>query len=639
MSKTQKQNLLALSIAALVASSVAAIAGVTTFNNDLVGKTLYLTEGEMCPGGCPSGQWCDYATHTCKASDYSQGSAPSTGTANTGTAGTSTATTSTTSGPTGLNCAGGTLATCQATCVQDGVTNRFCMGYCSNECPSPSTTMTGTSTAATVTDRCAYTHECGETVRCLIELGACGSPKTGEKPTCDAIKAAATARGVKSPAVNMETGMAYCDELKAAAVTPPPVVETPVPTFVPAVAPPDRGEDGGEFNIMQPTERTETEYDGFGLPEDGYERETTGDEGFGEFDDFSDRFHGGPGDFGFGEDMGFPMEDFSHFGDMYDMEFDPGMMQEGFDEYFGGFGPGMGGEFGGDFGGGFGGDDFGGMPEWMGDELENMKDMMRDMAENMCPELVEEIDDIEDFEGLEELGFRMQEECSGGMGMGGPDPEMMENAVKMLHLFADPDGPVFHALDVAQKYKVFTTGEVEEIHDILAQLGEKAAEADEACSDLPDLESEGDFFGLRGLLAQLFEDDEEEFDEGDEGDFGGDMREAFEACGEILDEALGAGPGGEDGADEGPGGLMGELEEVMKEPMEAAVEDGTIPQEEWNEVESRFEEAMADLGFEEEFDESFHEEEDFGGFDEEEEEEDEEFEDEDEEEDEDDFDL
>ncbi|MBI2117604.1 hypothetical protein HYT95_01770, partial [Candidatus Peregrinibacteria bacterium] len=110
------------------------------------------------------------------------------------------------------------------------------------------------------------------------------------------------------------------------------------------------------------------------------------------------------------------------------------------------------------------------------------------------------------------------------------------------------------------------------------------------------------------------EGDDEEFEDDDEegGTFDGEMPEefrAYEECGEVLDAALGAGPDQDE--EEMGSGLMGALEGLMREPMEAAVEDGTIPQEEWDEVESRFEEVMADLGFEEEFDKSFQEEEGF----------------------------
>ena len=594
MSKIQKKNLLVLSVAALVASSVAAIAGVTTYKNDLVGGAVYLAQ-DMCGGSPPSGNcWCDFTTHAWQCGDYSGGS-PSGGSPIGGTTGASTTTSTTTTSSTTPACPTADLKSCQATC-----TSQFCMNWCSQACPTSTSTTTSTTTTTTVTDRCAHANEdCAERVRCLIELGACSSPKTGEKQMCDDIKSAATARGVKNAAVNMQTGTEYCDELKAAT---PPAPAVPEPALAPAAVTPAPAEETterasapaiegrGDFRNFEDEsfEGDEGDFDG-------------GSEDFGGFDDFSDDgFHDSP------EDFGFQMEDFGNLGNFYDMDFDPEMMQEGFDEYFGS------------------GDDFGdGMPEWMGDELESTKDMMRGMAEEMCPDFVEEIGDVEDFEELEEVGFRMQEECGGGPGMGGEggvgDGEMMENAVKMLDIFADTEGPVYFALDVAKKHDVFTNDEVKEIEGIIVKIGEKAKEAEEACSDLPDLEEEGDFFGIRGLLAQLFDDEEndDEFeDDEDEGesfdnedDFGEDIREEFEACGRILDEALGAGPGKDE--EEIGSGLMGALEELMREPMENAVEDGTIPQEEWDEVENRFNAVMEELGFEEEFDESFDEEEGF----------------------------
>ena len=628
MSKTQKHNLLVLSVAALVASSVAAIAGVTTFKNDLTGKAVYLTQ-EGCPGGCPMGQWCDFAAHTCKADTY-----PDTGTTYPTTSTTSTTTTTTgTSGPIGLNCAGGSLAACNATCTKDGVVNNFCKGYCAQECPSTSTT--SVSTTVTVTNRCAYVTEkdgCMAKCTCYVEnTGSCSSPKTGEAEFCNAVKGADATKTGKTGVFNMTTCSNYCDELKAApplvpVVEPPPAapVETPAaPVFTQPLVEPAHtaapafdenfGEDSGGFG-----EDFGGDYDDFG----------------GEFDrDFRGGFRGGPSD-----DFGFPSDDFGHFGDMYDMEFDPEMMQEGFDEYFDG---GYGFDGGGDFGGGYGGDGFGGMPPWMMDEITPEIDAISEF----CPEAgeaYEEAQETGDFDPLMEVMMECEMGMGGGMGMGGPDPEMMENAAKMLQILSDKNGPVYHALDVAKKYDVFTGDKVDGIEDILTQLGEKAEEAAKVCMDLPELpdmdmmgEEAEDFFGLKGLLAQLFDDeeeeegDDEEFEDDEEfGDddeegstFDGEMPEEFRAykeCSKVLDAALGAGPGQDE--EEMGSGLMGKLKEVMEVPWDDAVKMGTIPRAEADDVERHFEEAMADLGFEE----SFHEE---GDFDEEEEEFDEEEED------------
>lgn len=531
MSKAQKQKLLALSVAGLVASSVAAIAGVTTFENGLTGKATYVSYEDGHMGGTYGG--------------YSGGSAYSTsgGSPSTSTAGAST--TTSTSGPVGLNCAGGTLAACQATCTKDGVVNNFCKGYCSQECPSTSTT-TGTSTATVVTDRCAHaTGNCAERVRCLIELGACGSPKTGEKQMCDDIKIAATARGVKNAAINMETGMAYCDELKAAP-PPAPVVETPAPVILPTVEAPPAVP---AVSVEDPELAEWEEEDQPSLR--GLRPASDDDFGGGDYDDFDDfgddfggEFHGGPGDFGGFDgdfDMGFGGHDEEFMRammDQYGGEFSLG--EDDFSGYFGDVSPGMGGGefgFGGDFGGGFGGDEFGGMPEWMGNELEDMKDMMRDMAEGMCPELVEEIDDIEDFEGMEELGFRMQEECMGGGGMGGGPMEDPSEIVETLRAMTEGIDGGLGVLEENGLDKSIAS----DIRGLLTQVSAAADEAEEACADLGFGEEEDeDLFGFKGLLAQVFDDEDEEdededFDDEDEDGEGGACREAIEKAFSLMD--------------------------------------------------------------------------------------------------------
>lgn len=494
MAKMQTQNMLALSVAALVASGVAAFVGVATFNDDLIGKSVYLAQ-EWCPGGCPAGQWCDYMTHSCKSSDG--GMDHENYRTSGGTSG-STSTSTTTSGPVGLNCAGGSLSACQKTCVKDGVTNQFCMGYCAQECPSTSTTTSTSTTVTVVTNRCAYVTEgdgCMAKCTCYVEnTASCSSPKAGEAEFCNAVKGADTAKTGKTGAFSMTTCSNYCDELKAAASASPPLAPTVEPA--PAVEPaPVATQVAPVETTIHPAASEEFENEEFSSDGDV--------EDFGDFENF-----GEPEDFG--QEFGPPMDEFGFFEDEFGY-----MPEEGdFEDYFTGYGSPMGGEFDEGFGG-----SFGEIPEWEREE-------MLHIAENFCPGFVDRIKDAETPEELfDKIGIDMQMECGGG-DMGGP--QSPEEGLAMMQKMPEA---IDAGLTVLEE-NGFDEDVAGNIREILVQVSAAAKDAEEACADVDFGGGEfGEDFGAQ-LLAQR---DEEGDDEGSD-DMGGDADAG--ACMETMQQAF-----------------------------------------------------------------------------------------------------
>lgn len=509
MSNTQKKNLLALSVAALVASSVAAVAGVTTFERDLTGKSVYL-------GYEDSG-------HPYNSSGYSGGSAyyPSTGTASAGTAGASTAT-----GSPAPACPTADLKSCQATCVKDGVTNSFCDSWCKQACPA--STSTTTSTTTTITNRCADITEgegCMQKCLCYADrAGSCASPRSGEADFCNAVKSADAAKTGKTGVFNMTTCSNYCDSQKE--VPPPaPVASTPAPVVDAPAA--DASTATKETPVIEDSDFPSLEEDDVrheaAFEDDDFEskRDVSGKyDDFGGYDDFrSGPDFGGEFDMGFGGDDPFRQAMMAQYGDEFSLE------EDDFSGYFGDFGPGM---DGGDFGGGFGGDGFGGMPY-----MDDMGEEILEMAGGFCPHEV--LDDIQqamedgEFEEIEQL---MMEGCMGGGGFGGP----MEDPSEIVEtLWAMTEG-IDLGLVVLEE-NGFDKDVASDIRGLLTQVNAAADEAEEACADLGfgEEEEDEDFFGLKGFLAQIFDDEEEDDDFFGDDEEGGACREAIEKAFYLMD--------------------------------------------------------------------------------------------------------
>lgn len=499
MSKTQKKNLLALSVAALVASSVAAIAGVTTFESDLTGKGVYL--------GYEMGH------------DYSGGSSyPGTGYTGGTTGGTTGSATPVAVPTTNVS----KYTQCVEICTMDGWKAPGCANGCKEQSGAPSASEAAKTAPK---DRCAYTMNDSCLTKCNCAAANYGTPNTAETGT-DLNKFFVDGKKILGGCLDI------CEAAAVQKAAPVPVVETPVPVITPTVeAPPSAGqavleeEDQPLLRELRPASD-----DDFG----------GGDyEGFGDFgDDFGGKFHGGPGDFGGFDgdfDMGFGGHDEEFMRammDQYGGEFSLG--EDDFSGYFSDFGPGMGGGdfgFGGEFGGGFGGDEFGGMPY-----MEGIGEEILGMARGFCPDdVLDEIGQaLEDGE-FEEIEQLMMEGCMGGGEFGGP----MEDPSEIVGTLRAMTEGIDLGLGVLEE-NGFDKDVASDVRGLLAQVNAAADEAEEACDE--------DLFGLSGLLAQIFDDeeeDDEEFEEDDEDedfddeddDFFGDDEEGG-ACREAIEKAF-----------------------------------------------------------------------------------------------------